>query len=112
MKSYKKRLTENTGIKVNNATTGMRLEDQVSQMIANKEPIKGDAPLLYTDRKEGVLPGTNIRTDKWEIAVTTMDKISRSSIAKRTGNGKTEHKEIVGDESTQGKPEADTKGSK
>ena len=51
--------------------------------MTNKEPITEGAPLLYTERKDGVDPGYNPRTDKWEIATDAMDKASKSKLAKR-----------------------------
>lgn len=49
------------------------------------EPIENVAPLIYTERKEGVLAETNIRTDRFEVAQQAMDAVSRSYAAKREG---------------------------
>lgn len=68
---------------VSNFYEGESIEAKVTRLILNKEPIKDSAPLIYTDRKDGVLPGYDIRTDRFEIAIDAMDKITKSKIAKR-----------------------------
>ena len=42
--------------------------------------------MLYTERKEGVRASTNIRTDRFEIAVEAADKIAKSCQARRDSN--------------------------
>ena len=49
----------------------------------SKEPITDGAPLIYTERKEGVIPAYDVRTDRFEIAVEAMGKVVKSNIAKR-----------------------------
>lgn len=45
-------------------------------------PIEAVSPILYTEEKDGVLAGTNIRTDKWDIALEAYDKINKTNIVK------------------------------
>lgn len=52
------------------------------------EPIKDGAPIIHTERKDGVLPEHDIRTDRFEIAVEAMDKVAKSIVAKREGRDK------------------------
>ena len=52
------------------------------RVVENKEPITDGAPIVFTEKKDGVLPQFNIRTDKWEIALDAMDKVQASRIAK------------------------------
>lgn len=47
------------------------------------EPITDGAPLIYTDRAEGVLPEYDPRTDRFEIAIETMEKAAKTHVAKR-----------------------------
>lgn len=61
---------------------GETIEAKVRRVVENKEPITDGAPIVYTEKKEGVLPQFNIRTDKWEIALEAMDKVQASRIAK------------------------------
>ena len=58
------------------------IESKVAVMMENKEQIKAESPMVYTEKKDGVLPQYNIRTDKWEIAQKAMDRVNREKIAK------------------------------
>ena len=46
------------------------------------EPITDGAPIIYTPFEEGVKPEYNIRTDRWEVAIAAMDKISSYEASK------------------------------
>lgn len=60
------------------------IEEMLRKALQDNEPIKADgAKLNYTERKDGVLPQYDIRTDRWEIALNASDKVSRSNAAKR-----------------------------
>lgn len=41
--------------------------------------------LMYSERKDGVLPEFDIRTDKWEVAQNAANVASKNEIAKRGG---------------------------
>lgn len=70
-------------------TEGETIETKVFRMINNKESIGKEAlPLIYTDRKDGVQPAYDIRTDKWEIAVEAQGKVAGSYEARRKSPGK------------------------
>ncbi len=97
MKSYKKPIYRKTKIKVNESTEGERLETKIERAVSNKEKLEGEAPLIFTERKEGVLAGTNVRTDRFEVAIEAKDKINRSLQARRDEKAKME---IVKDEET------------
>lgn len=64
---------------------GESIEKKVTKLIENNEPITDGAPIIYTEKKEGVLPQFDIRTDKWEIAQSAMDLANASKIAKSKG---------------------------
>lgn len=70
-------------IKQNTSYTGETIEQKVNRISNNKEPIKDGAPLIYTERQEGVQPQYNIRTDRFEIAIDAMDKVDATHKAKR-----------------------------
>ena len=61
---------------------GERIEDKVARLFEENQPINDGAPLIYTEKKEGVLPAYNIRTDRFAIALDAMDKIGRSKAKK------------------------------
>lgn len=62
---------------------GERIEDKMRRVIDNKEPISDGAPIIYTERKLGVMPAYNIRTDRWEIAQAAMEVNQKAVSAKR-----------------------------
>lgn len=80
---YKKRRPSKTSIRCNESYEGETIEQKVNRIVNNKEPIKDGAPLIYTDRKDGVLAAYDVRTDRFEIATEAMDKVTKSKLAKR-----------------------------
>lgn len=73
---YRKIKPETGTLRVNKAKEGETIEQKVNRILNNKEPIKDGAPLIYTDREEGVLPEYDPRADKQEMLVDAMDKRS------------------------------------
>lgn len=61
---------------------GQTIEKKIQAMIENNEPIGDTTGLHFTEKKDGVRAEYNIRTDKWEIAQSTMDKVNKAKIAK------------------------------
>lgn len=97
---YKKPQYEETRIDLDNKKPGETIENKVTRLIQNKEPIKDGAPIIFTDRSHGVNPAYNIRTDRWEIATEAMDRITRKKLAERENVAKgpeTEAKVVKGD---------------
>lgn len=80
---YKKIKPAKTNFRVNDTYEAETIEQKVNRIVNNKEPITDGAPLIYTERKDGVLPDYDIRTDKWDVAIEAHDKISKTRIAKR-----------------------------
>lgn len=99
---YKKTKMFGTSIEVNIGNEGESIEEKIRRIVNNKEPIKDGAPLIYTNRKQGVLAEMDIRSDRWELAVDAMDAVTKSDIAKRDSvNMKVDKK----DEATNGTKE-------
>lgn len=92
------RIVQNN-LTVNESAEGETLEQQIERMISNKEPITNADALMYTERKDGVRPETNIRTDRFEIAIEATDKIQRSYSARREERQKLKEQENGGTES-------------
>lgn len=65
------------------AFLGNSIEEKVRRITASGEPIEAVSPMVYTERKDGVRPDTNIRTDKWEIAQEAMNSIAEGTRQKR-----------------------------
>lgn len=78
------------------------LEVKVQRLMKNKEPIPGERPLIYTERKDGVLKAYNIRTDRWEIAAEAMDVVTKSRIAQRDSKGDPKVIDLNGDKKDDG----------
>lgn len=83
---YKYKKATPTSLKINNSYPGERIEKKMQRVLNNKETIKDGAPLIYTERKYGVRPEMDIRTDKWEIAAGAMDKLNRERATLATPN--------------------------
>lgn len=71
---YRKNKMQNGSINVNNSVEGETIENKVSRILNNKEPIRDGAPLIFSERKEGVIPETDIRTDAMEEAAELLSK--------------------------------------
>lgn len=57
----------------------------------SKDMEDGVFPTIYTEKKDGVMPEYDIRTDRFEIALEAIDKINRSTADKAAkSKGKTE----------------------
>ncbi|AXH74812.1 MAG: hypothetical protein [Microviridae sp.] len=80
-KMYKTQEITRKYLAVNNSYQGESIEIKIQRLVKNKEPLDGTVPLTYTEKKDGVLPEYNIRTDKWEVATEAMDKAVRSKTA-------------------------------
>lgn len=74
-----------TSLQVNTSYIGERIEEKIERIMNNKEPISDGAPLIYTERKDGVQPEYDIRTDRFEVAIDAMDKVAADHRAKREG---------------------------
>ena len=78
MERYNKTL-----FKINDSYEGVTIEQKIEKIMNAKEPIDETAPIIYTERKKGVQAEYNIRTDRFEVALEAMDKVSASYQAKR-----------------------------
>lgn len=90
-----------TQIVCNDSVIDISLERQLEKVVAGKEPIDSSSPLVYTERKDGVLPQYNIRTDRFELALEAMGKVNKSYMAKREEKLKETEKKEVSTESSQ-----------
>lgn len=85
---YKYKKATRTTLHVNESYMGETIERKVARIMNNKEPITDGAPLIYTERKDGVRPEHNIRTDKWEHAIDAMDRVNKEWQARREDRAK------------------------
>jgi len=85
-----RRLESNSTLFINNSLEGESIEAKVCRIVNNGEPISDGAPLIYTERKDGVKEEYNIRTDRFDIALNAMNYVTASNRAKRDNFGKPE----------------------
>lgn len=83
---YNKQATTITNISINTSSEGERIEEKIERITNNNEPISDGAEQIYTERKDGVLPAYDIRTDRWDVAIEAMSKVDKSYKAKREEN--------------------------
>lgn len=92
--AYRLRKLVKTTLPSAEVVEGETIEQKIERILNNNEPITDGAPEIYTERKDGVLAGYNIRTDRWEIAAEGMSAVEKSVTAKRESKAsKKEEKE-------------------
>lgn len=84
------KIKKSTSLSVNNAIEGETIEEKIRRITETKEPISDGAEIIYTPRKDGIKPEYDIRTDRFDIALDAMDKVSRTRIARREESLNTE----------------------
>lgn len=88
---------------------GEPIEYKVQRVVENNEPITDGAPIIHTEKSEGVVPAYNVRTDKWDVALNAMDKVNATKIAISEGAGK-EASEGAGEGGSKGTGEGANEG--
>ena len=63
---------------------GESIERKVQRIVNENEPIEDGAPIIFQERADGVKPEFNIRTDRWDVAIEAMDKVSAKELSKYT----------------------------
>lgn len=82
----KKNIDTSSSIKNVDYLEGETIEIKIARILANNEPITDGAPLIYNEREDGVNADTNIRTDRWEVALHANDVVTKSKLAQRMGD--------------------------
>lgn len=65
------------------AIQGETIERKVKRMTVEKEPISDAAPIIYTEKKDGVKPEYDIRTDRFDIAMEAMEKVGKIAASEK-----------------------------
>lgn len=106
---YNSNKPKKTSLEINTSKEGEPIERKIERMIANKEPItESTVQTLYTERGEGVLAGTNIRTDRFEVAIDAVDAKERARSAEKD---KKASMKIVKDNEGEGGETTSTQGT-
>ena len=61
---------------------GESIETRVRKMVESGEPITDTAPLIYTEKKDGIISDYGIRSDKFDVALEALDTLGKTSIQK------------------------------
>lgn len=93
-------------IKVNNTKEEDSLKIQLEKVKTMGDQGFVTKGLMYSDRKDGVLPEFDIRTDKWQIAEDAALKASRAEIKLRSGEKGAVEKPELSKEMTEGETAA------
>ena len=81
---------------------------KIERIVNENAPITDGAPIVYTERKQGVLPEMDIRTDRFDIAIEAMTTVASTNIARRNKAIEDRETKVIemkkdgGAESTQG----------
>lgn len=59
---------------------GTSIEEQVRQSVQSKEPIIATKNVIFTAKRDGVLPQYNPRTDKQVLAINEFDRATQNLI--------------------------------
>lgn len=90
---YMIRYRNNSQIEGKEGYEGESVEDKVKRITEDKEGISEPTQLIYTSEKDGVLEETDIRTDKWDLAVEALDIANK--VKKAQGEDKKKKDEII-----------------
>lgn len=77
---YKPKMQKMRLLKVNNTYEAEGLEQKLRRMTENKEPITDEVETVFTNKKDGVMPAFDIRTDRWEVAQKAMGKVYQAEL--------------------------------
>lgn len=72
-----------TSISAGKLTEGESIEKKLRRIMTEKSGIEQISPMIYTERKDGVLPMYDIRSDKFDLALEAMDKVAQIHASKR-----------------------------
>lgn len=75
---YRKQKPTETTIRTNFSVEGESIETKMQRIMTANEPITDGAEMIYTERKNGVDPACDPRTDKFVIAVESMEKVHQT----------------------------------
>lgn len=73
----------NSGLKTTEKFIGESIEQKCRRVTEGNQPIEAVSPMYYQERKAGIENATNIRTDKWDVALQAMDSIAVGTRKKR-----------------------------
>lgn len=73
---------------IEKAEIGENILTTVRRILDEGEPISDGAPLIYTEKKDGVLPQYDPRTSKWDVAMEAMSRVNAYKVSEYMKDGK------------------------
>ena len=67
---------------------GEIIEKKIQRIMDEKSPIDDSAPIIYTERKNGINPAHDVRTDRFDLALEAMEIETKNRIAANEENFK------------------------
>ena len=81
---YRQNPKVRTSLKGNNKQLqGETIESKMARMMQQGADMNDVSELIFTERKDGVIPETDVRHDRWETAIEAVDLGSKAHLAKR-----------------------------
>lgn len=80
---YRQNQKVKTSLRVSNIREGETIERKLERMMKNGADLGETSGSIFTERNDGVIPETDIRTDRHEIAVDAADVMSQIHLTKR-----------------------------
>lgn len=78
----KTKISNYTSLESTETYEGETIEEKIRRIMLSGEPITDGAPIIYTEKKDGVRPEYDIRTDKWDVALGALDLLDKTEAAK------------------------------
>lgn len=72
-----------TTIEVYDAAEGETIEQKIERLQETNDGIEDGAPLIYTEKAEGVIAAYDIRSDKWDIAMEARAMFNKENVTKK-----------------------------
>lgn len=84
MKSYKTPKYTQSSITRNTAKQGESIETKIERLIENgAETNDPKVPLIYTDRRDGIIPAYDPKSSRFDLALEANDKVTASELFRR-----------------------------
>lgn len=80
---------QKSNFNINMPDTGKSIEETIREQLESKAPIEMVSERIFTERKDGVNPAYDIRTDRFDLAIKAHDMRSKAAIARRMEEDKT-----------------------
>ena len=72
-----------TDLEINNSIEGETIEVKLERIITTKEPIEQTTDIIHQERRAGIQPEYDIRTDKMQIAIEGMNAVTNQFLIER-----------------------------